>query len=208
MDSVFKITGCKRAPERTAAQRRAKPLLAALLLIALLAPLHLLAQQPWNFASLEDACLDDAFLVQPPAEICGKVTQQAFFPDKDGATVEYNSRYHISGPYRHPVGMKGLGLFSKTLYVRLQNERCDLYLPQSLAAELLPYLISCSYWEQRFRRLLRWTYVVADTGQLLEVDSAGILCDKYAPLTWIDYSFQPSERYPVVFSVRTNTPAT
>ena len=149
-----------------------------------------LAQQPWNFATVEEACMDDAFLILPPDSIRSAVLRAS------GGKADFNVSYHISGPY------KSLGRRT----VRFQNADADFRLPVTLAEELLPYLVSHSYWRSRFETWSSWTFVdMTQVTTLIEVDSNDRRYGDYSPLLWKGYSFQASEEWPVVFNVMTNT---
>ena len=148
------------------------------------------AQQPWNFSTLHDACLDDAWLVLPPDSIRLAVERAA------GKPVAYNASYHISGPY------KTLGRSQ----IRFQNETDDFRIPENVASQLLPYMVSQRYWQERYNFWAGWAFVDMNqvTG-LLEVDSTDRRYGHFSPLMWRGYTFQPSEEWPVSFIVITNT---
>lgn len=149
------------------------------------------AQQPWNFASIGEACLDDAYFIEPPAEVKAVVEEAA------GVRPTYNTVYHLSGLWRQ---------WGRN-YVRFQNaEGADFRVPEDVAALLLPHLVSCRYWQRRFETLLLWSYLNTEklTG-LLEADTADRRYGRYTPIRWLGYSFQPSEQWPVVLTVTTNT---
>ncbi len=163
-----------------------------LLLFAVLG-LHIatLAQQPWNIDRLEDAYLDDAYLIEPPAELKAEVEAVA------GKRLAYNTVYHLSGPY------KSWG----RSYMRFQNaDGVDFRLPEDVAVKLFPHMVSCRYWHQRFASLLKWCFVdKASLAGLLEVDTLDNRYGRYSTMYWLDYTFQPSEQWPVSFTVMTNT---
>ena len=147
------------------------------------------AQQPWNPTSLEEACLDDAYLVEPPVSLRRQVDRQA------EGSVRYNTSYHLSGPYR----------IHRTDYIRFQNIDDDFRLPVDLAAQLLPHLISHRYWQQRYNRLTQWAFVdMQQTAGLLQVDTSDRRYGRYTGIVWLDYQFQPSEESPVSFTVSVN----
>lgn len=149
------------------------------------------AQQPWSFAGIEEACRDDAYIILPPDSVRAAVTRAA------NGTVIFNTSYHVSGPYRTVVGRS---------YIRFQNDSADFRLPLSVAERLLPYMVAHSYWRSRYETWSDWTFV--DMGQvtsLLDVDTADRRYGNYSPLLWRGYTFQPSEEWPVVFTVVTNT---
>lgn len=157
--------------------------------LLLLAAPSVRAQQPWNFSSVSQASRAEAYLVQPPASI-----RQAL-PN----SLIYNTVYHLSGPIRHR-GQPSIRLQSPPT----SPDSVDLYIQLHLADSLLPYLVSTHYWHQRFLNLLQWTYI--DTNI-----AAGILLfdtttsSPYSTLHWLGYSFQPSEQWPVLFTVATNS---
>lgn len=168
-----------------------KLLLAAAIVSLLTFPVAALqAQQPWNFASIEDACRDDAYLILPPDSIRSAVLRAS-----DGR-ADFNVSYHISGPYRS---------FGRRM-VRFQNADAEFRIPMALAEELLPYLVSHSYWRQRYETWSAWSLVdMTQVTTLLEVDTNDRRYGDYSPLLWQGYSFQPSEDWPVCFNVMTNT---
>ena len=168
-----------------------KLLLAAAIVSLLTFPVAALqAQQPWNFASIEDACRDDAYLILPPDSIRSAVLRAS-----DGR-ADFNVSYHISGPYRS---------FGRRM-VRFQNADAEFRIPMALAEDLLPYLVSHSYWRQRYETWSAWSLVdMTQVTTLLEVDTNDRRYGDYSPLLWQGYSFQPSEDWPVCFNVMTNT---
>ena len=91
------------------------------------------------------------------------------------------------------------------------------FLISSLAAQN-----DTAYWDNRFRQLLRWTYIddslaniylpyelgvrsyelgVDDTNPQLTTHNSQLKTHNYLPLHWYGYSFQPSDLWPVVFHV-------
>lgn len=91
------------------------------------------------------------------------------------------------------------------------------FLISSLAAQN-----DTAYWDNRFRQLLRWTYIddslaaiylpyelgvrsyelgVDDTNSQLKTHNSKLKTQNYLPLHWYGYSFQPSDLWPVVFHV-------
>lgn len=161
-------------------------------LLVLLATFHLSpftpasAQQPWNPVTVADACLDDVFLIEPPADLKAKLPQ----------AIAYNTSYHVSGPY----SKRG------NTYVSFRNDDCEVLVPELLVEELLPHMVSHRYWLQRYIRLQEWTFVSTENlGGLLEVDTTDQRYGPYSILSWHGYTFQPSEEVPVVFNVFTNT---
>lgn len=151
---------------------------------------ELKAQQPWNFATIEEACLDDAYLIRPPDSLRAKVQKAC------GGKADFNVSYHVSGPYKS---------FGRRT-VRFQNADADFRIPVALAEELLPYMVSHSYWRSRFDTWSTWTFIdMTQVTTLIEVDTTDRRYDNYSPLSWQGYSFQPSEEWPVCFTVVTNT---
>lgn len=147
-------------------------------------------QQPWNFTSLDEACRDDAWLVLPPDSIRLAVERSA------KRAVEYNTSYHISGPYRTLTGR----------WVRFQNDDADFRVAEEVAALLLPYMVSHRYWSERYRGWTNWTFVdMNQVTTLVDVDTADHRYGHFSPLGWHGYTFQPSEEWPVVFTISTNT---
>ena len=110
--------------------------------------------------------------------------------------LRYNQLYRLS------VGGERAG--KRTL--RLQADSIDVALPERLATEMLPYLVSDRYWRQRYCTLQEWAYIGMDNGTLLGVDTTDHRYGQFVPLVWLGYRYQPSTEWPVVFSVRTNTP--
>ena len=148
------------------------------------------AQQSWNYTTIGDAHLDDAYLIEPPHALKKQIEK------KTGAVrLRYNRLYRLS------VDGKRAG--KRTL--RLQADSIDVALPERLATELLPYLVSDRYWRQRYSTLQEWAYIGMDNGTLLGVDTTDHRYGQFVPLVWLGYRYQPSPEWPVVFSVRTNT---
>lgn len=150
------------------------------------------AQQPWNYESIEEACLDDAYLVSPPGEICLDIEKHAI------GKVEYNSLYHVSGPYNTPSRWPWE---HDAEYIRFQNAEHDFRLPMEDATKLLPYLVSRSYWQERFDVIRCWDFI--DTTQLfgfLKADTAGAY-GRYCNIAWLGFDFQSSDEWPVCFIV-------
>ncbi len=147
-------------------------------------------QQPWNFATIEDACRDDAYLILPPDSLRIEVLKAS-----DGK-ADFNVSYHISGPYRS---------FGRRM-IRFQNADADFRIPMALAEELLPYMVSHSYWSSRYENWSSWTFIdMTQVTTFLEVDTNDHRYGNYSPLIWKGYAFQPSEDWPVCFTVVTNT---
>ena len=138
--------------------------------------------------------MDDAYLVEPPVDLKRQIEKYVH------TVVEYNTSYHLSGPY------KSNNLLSRSNCIRFQNELSDFMLPESIVTQLLPHLVSHRYWDRRFSVLAQWTYInMEETGGLVEVDTVDRRNLRYSSLTWLGYTFQPSLDVPVVFSVLTNT---
>lgn len=150
------------------------------------------AQQPWNYTSLEEAHMDEAYLVAPPAPLKARVNTAS----QSAGQSLYNRLYRLSVEH----GSKGDML-------RLQSDSLTFSLPEDLASELFPYLVSRRYWQQRYAALQQWAFIYMDNDAplLIDIDTADRRYGPYSPLTWLGYRFQPSEQWPVVFSVRTNT---
>ena len=130
--------------------------------------------------------MDDAYFVMPPGDLHKQVSQQA------GRTDIYNQSYHLSGPYT----VQGKP------YIRFQNPQQDFRLPEALAAQLLPHLVSHSYWRQRYNTLQQWSYIDMELlGGLLEADTTDHTYGRYNTIVWFGYEFQPSEETPVYFTV-------
>lgn len=166
-----------------------------------LLPFHsLYAQQPWNFTSVEELSTADAYIVEPPADVKAAI-------EKSGAkTMQFNCRYHISGPHTTILGRQYY------LFTPLQPSTFNLQsptayqLPVSVAQQLLPHIVDTRYWEQRFAKLLSWAYVDMERlGSLIDVDTTDNRFGRYCPIRWLGYTFQPSEQWPVIFTVSTNT---
>ncbi len=151
------------------------------------------AQQPWNYSTLEEAHLDDAYFVTPSAQV------KALFQKEVSPNIwhsAFNRLYRLSVEQR-----------SQKYFLRFQSDSLDFTLPEELATELFPYLVSCRYWKQRYRILQQWAFVFMDkdAGLLINLDTADHRYGPYSPITWLGYRFQPSTEWPVVFTVRTNT---
>ena len=148
------------------------------------------AQQPWNFATINEAYRGQAYLIDPSAALHTRLVQVT-----KGA-VQFNTVYHLSGPYRR-MGKN---------YMRFQTDSLDFLVPEALATDLLPSLVSVGYWQQRFADILQWTYVEMNRATLfLDVDTTDHRYPNYTPIQWLGYRFQPSAQWPVVFTVATNT---
>lgn len=164
--------------------------IAILFLLNISIPFSFHAQQPWNYATLREAHLDDAYLVEPPAELRGRLSKVF------GKTENpYNRLYRLSF-HEHPKSGRAVLL--------LQFDSLSFSLREPLATELLPYLVSDRYWCQRFATLQQWAFVALDNGRLLDVDTSDRRYGDFSPVVWLGYSYQPSVEWPVVFSVRTN----
>ena len=154
------------------------------------------AQQPWNFPTLDDACLSDAYLVTPPADLRLEVEQSL------SAIPPYNTSYHLSGPYilrgKEFIRFQQLPSSADDVHAHL----ADFRLPVALASRLLPYLVSHTYWQQRYNSLSRWAFIdIRKTSGFLQLDTTDRPAGRYANLVWLGYRFQPSEDDPVSFSV-------
>lgn len=149
------------------------------------------AQQPWNYTSLEEAHLDDAYFVAPSAALKAKLQQTL-----NTQHITFNTDYRLSVEHH-----------SKGDFLRFQSDSLDIALPESLAVELFPYLVSHRYWQQRYAALQQWAFIFMDkeAGLLIDLDTTDRRYGPYSPLSWLGYRFQPSEQWPVVFTVRTNT---
>lgn len=81
-------------------------------------------------------------------------------------------------------------------------KRISILLLLTFAALQAPAQNDSAYWNNRFFQLLRWTYVDDSLVHLylnnLEYQQ---LPAKYTPLHWYGYTFQPSDQWPVVFTV-------
>lgn len=158
-----------------------------------------LAQQPWNYSSVDDLSAADAYLVEPPADIRAAVEKAA------GSPIPYNCRYHITGPFSSFFD------YPYYLFTRVPSDNWQLTtdnykLPTTVVQQLLPHLVDTRYWERRYATLQQWAYV--DMGRLshiIDVDTADRRYGRYSPLRWQGYAFQASEQWPVAFTVVTNT---
>lgn len=144
----------------------------------------LYAQQPWNYSSLREATLDDAYFVEPPAALKVKIGRQ----------IPYNCLYRLQVHYRHN-GHHQLSFYGDSIVFTLPNE---------LVTELYPYLVSDRYWRDRYRQLQEWAFIRMENGNLVDVDTSDHRYGTYSPVTWLDYTYQPSAEWPVVFTIRTN----
>ncbi len=143
------------------------------------------AQQPWNYSSIREAHLDDAYLVEPPAILKEKMKS---------TDLEYNRSYRLSVDSRKGARNS----------VRFQTDSIDFAVSEQLFNELQPYLVSHRYWKLRYKTLQQWAFVSLDAYQLISVDTSDHRYGPYSPVTWLGYHFQPSAEWPVVFLVRTN----
>ncbi|MBR1799695.1 MAG: hypothetical protein IJ761_07390 [Bacteroidales bacterium] len=67
-------------------------------------------------------------------------------------------------------------------------------------------MVSCNYWDQRYTQVLQWTFLnTSNASSLIEFDSSDSRYQRYIPIVWLGYEFQPSEQFPIVFNIRTNT---
>lgn len=151
------------------------------------------AQQPWNYSTLEEAHLDDAYFVTPSAQV------KALFQKEVSPNIQHSAFNRL---YRLSVEQR-----SQKYFLRFQSDSLDFTLPEELATELFPYLVSCRYWQQRYQILQQWAFVFMDkdAGLLINLDTTDHRYGPYSPITWLGYRFQPSTEWPVVFTVRTNT---
>lgn len=148
------------------------------------------AQRPWNYSTLQEIRLDDAYFVDPPAVLKAKIAQYT-----EKTEVPYNILYRLS------VSCNNNGIHQ----ILFQSDSIVFIIPEPLALELLPYLVSDRYWRERYRQLQDWAFVNMDNGYMIHVDTADRRYGHFSPLTWLGYSYQPSAEWPVLFSVRTNT---
>ena len=191
-----------------------------------LSPFTLNAQQPWNYSSLHEIHLDDAYFLEPPAPLKNKVltvSSPTVSSPKLGEVDAAGGRRTptVSSPKLGEVDAAGgrRGVFNR-LYrlsvsfskrrgrptsLHFQSDSLSFSIPDPLATELLPYLVSDRYWRHRYRRLQEWAFVNMDNGYMIDVDTADRRYGHFSPLTWLGYSYQPSAEWPVLFSVRTNT---
>lgn len=169
-------------------------------IISIFTPLQ--AQQSWNYSSLREVRLDDAFLIEPPHALKRQIEKH--LPSNLKAQTSplapqplnlYNRLYRLSTVSRR----SGKGL------LRFQADGIDFSLPENIAVQLFPYLVSDGYWRSRYQTLQEWAFVSFDNGNLLSVDTADRRYGSFSPLVWLGYRYQPSQEWPVVFSVRTNT---
>ena len=160
-----------------------------------LSPFTLKAQQPWNYVSLEEAHLDDAYFISPSAPLQAQIQREITqtIKQSNNQTI-FNALYRLS-----------LECHRGDTLLRFQSDNLEFSLPSSLATELFPYLVSSRYWQQRYQTLQQWAFVTMDNNLLIEVDSTDRRFGPYSPVTWLGYRFQPSTDWPVVFTVRTNT---
>ncbi len=150
------------------------------------------AQQPWNYTSLQEASHSDAYFVTPPAPLQAKVARYT------GTLQNHYNRIYRLSTLCHNDGR---------VQVVFQSDTIGFSLPSDLATELLPYLVSCRYWQQRYDALQEWAFVFMDRDArlLIDIDTADRRYGPYSPVTWLGYRYQPSAEWPVVFTVRTNT---
>lgn len=145
-------------------------------------------QQPWNYASIGEMHLDDAYLLAPPDSLVPLLNKAA------GTGIRFDKLYRIS------VEMKK----KDRSIVTFQSDSCTFSLRQPQAEALLPYLVSDRYWRERFRQLQRWTYVNMSAAHPLLADTADHRYGPYCPLSWQSYTYLPHSDRPVQFAVRTN----
>lgn len=147
------------------------------------------AQRPWNYSTLQEIRLDDAYFVDPPAALKAKIAQYT------GKTeVPYNILYRLS------VSCNNNGIHQ----ILFQSDSLDFVIPEPLASDLLPYLVSDRYWRERYRQLQDWAFVNMDNHYMIDVDTSNHRYGHFSPVTWLDYHYQPSSEWPVSFTIRTN----
>ena len=176
-------------------------LLNSLLLVTfILSPFTSLhAQRPWNYTSVEELSAADAYLIEPPADIKAAAEEAA------GAAMPYNCRYHISGPHRNILGAQYY-LFSPLPASNQIVSTINYQLSSQIATQMLPHLVDTRYWEQRFLTLHQWAYVDMERlGHMIAVDTTDRRYGRYSPIRWLGYNYQPSEQWPVAFTISTNT---
>lgn len=161
------------------------------------------AQQPWNYSSVEDLSTADAYIIEPPADIKASVEQAA------GASIPFNMVYHVSGPHRQLLASDYylfVPVTDPNAQLSISNPQQSFRIPTEFATQLLPHMVDTRYWERRLNMLFSWAYVDMDRlGSLIAVDSSDRRYGRYSPIRWIGYSYQPSEQWPVTFTVSTNT---
>lgn len=162
-----------------------------------LSPFTLKAQQPWNYASLQDIHLDDAYFIEPPASLKAQIqkTLSAQSLRHSDTQTFFNRLYRLSVFFRS----------NGKHQLQFQSDSLTFSIPEPLASDLLPYLVSDRYWNERYRRLQDWAFVNMDNNYLIDLDTADRRYGIYSPVTWLGYRYQPSEEWPVVFIIRTNT---
>ena len=147
------------------------------------------AQQPWNYSTLQEIRLDDAYFVEPPAALKARIAQYT-----GKIEVPYNGLYRLS------VSCNNNGIYQ----ILFQSDSLDFVIPEPLASEILPYLVSDRYWRERYRRIQEWAFVNMDNDYMIDVDTADHRYGHFSPVTWLDYHYQPSSEWPVLFTIRTN----
>ena len=179
------------------------PLLSVSLFFAFLSSfISASAQQPWNHTELYTLCTDDIYFIAPSAPLRQQISDQRLVMNENSQWESshtppvYNALYHISGPWV----LRGK---SYTRFRQLQQPGADFLLPDTLATQLLPHLVSASYWNQRFHQLLHWTYVDDSLIHLYipDTNTNHIQTSPYVPITFLGYTYQPSEQWPVTFSL-------
>ena len=164
----------------------------------------LAAQHSWSLPAEEYLAAADVYFIEPPADLRVEMEKAV------GSPVQYNRRYHVSGPFT-PILGKPYYLFTPVPEAGLRVPTSDLQppaykVPSDLARRLLPLLVDAHYWEQRFATLQQWAYVDMERlSHIIEVDSADHRYGRYSPIRWQNYTFQPSEQWPVTFTIVTNT---
>ena len=143
------------------------------------------AQRPWNYSTLQEIRLDDAYFVDPPAALKAKIAQYT-----EKTEVPYNILYRLS------VSCNKNGIHQ----VLFQSDSIVFTIPEPLASELLPYLVSDRYWRERYRQLQDWAFVNMDNHYMIDVDTSNHRYGHFSPVTWLDYHYQPSSEWPVSFT--------
>ncbi|MBP3762420.1 MAG: hypothetical protein J6I49_00905 [Bacteroidales bacterium] len=146
------------------------------------------AQMHWNYMDIAEMHLDDAYLIPPPDSLQSALNRAA------KTDILYGRTYRLTVEWPKKNRAR----------VCFQSDSCTFTLRDRQLEPLLPYLVSDRYWRHRLSQLQRWTFVSADNGRLLEVDTTDLRCGGTSPLAWISYAYVPSLAAPVKFTVRTN----
>ena len=117
-----------------------------------LSPLTLKAQQPWNYTSIEEAHLDDAYFVTPSAALKARIQKEIPQAIKQSNNQAIFNRFYRLSVEQH----SGRNL------LRFQSDSLDFTLPETLATEIFPYIVSSRYWQQRYRTLQQWAFVTME----------------------------------------------